>query len=356
MDAYDGSVRVIVTGTDEFSNMFYDLYKDTGSVSRSVPDWLGKQITYPEEMFIWRAAKFNTYHVTDANSFIQAEKFYEIPKDGSTDVLPYFYTATPAGFSQPEFLGVQPLQLHNSPSKNLAGYLVVQNQPEALGQLTFYSFDNSNETIIGPVAAREVLGKDKQFQAEKPLFQGNLRLGKEVLYRIGGIDLYFIPVFSSGSSAANSPQLVAVAAVGASSYPDKQLVGIGDNASQAFANFLVSGSKLHLTQPPPANNTSADNSTQGRIAKLETIFANENVTVAKPTTVYAPAEFLEKQISYESESEYGSAANSVVDFVHQFVHGGRVYEWQKDAATVNFGVISQAQGVPEIHYISVKVG
>src|SRR5581483_11825696 len=104
--------------------------------------------------FIWRAAKFNTYHVTDANAFIQAEKFYEIPKDGSTDLLPDYYTATPAGFSQQEFLGFQPLQLHNSPSKNLAGYLVVQNQPEALGQLTFYSFDNSNETIIGPVAAR----------------------------------------------------------------------------------------------------------------------------------------------------------------------------------------------------------
>src|SRR5919197_2345914 len=50
IDAYDGTVQVIVTGDDFFSDMFLEQYKDIGA-TREVPGWLADQIRYPEEMF-----------------------------------------------------------------------------------------------------------------------------------------------------------------------------------------------------------------------------------------------------------------------------------------------------------------
>ena len=80
VDAYDGTVQIIVTGNDYFSEMFLEQHDDVGA-TRDVPAWLGDQIRYPEEMFIWRVSKFNTYHVIDPKGYIEAKDFYAVSDD-----------------------------------------------------------------------------------------------------------------------------------------------------------------------------------------------------------------------------------------------------------------------------------
>ena len=68
VDTYNGSVQVIVTGDDYFSEIFLNQYRDIGA-TREIPEWLSDQIKYPEEMFVWTISKFNIYHVTDPKTF-----------------------------------------------------------------------------------------------------------------------------------------------------------------------------------------------------------------------------------------------------------------------------------------------
>jgi hypothetical protein len=126
IDTYNGDVQVIVTGDDPFSEMFYSQYSDLGA-TKEVPDWLSDQIRYPEEMFIWKIAKFNKYHVTDPKTFIEARQFYDIPQDSARDISPYYIITKPQGFSEPAFVGFQSLELAGSQTRNLVGYMIVEN-------------------------------------------------------------------------------------------------------------------------------------------------------------------------------------------------------------------------------------
>ena len=87
------------------------------------PIWLENQIRYPQELFNWKTEMYNIYHVTDIEKFIQANEFYEIPLGLST----YYIEAKPPGFSQHEFLGLLSLELRGSQGRNLAGYMIVEN-------------------------------------------------------------------------------------------------------------------------------------------------------------------------------------------------------------------------------------
>ena len=138
IDTYSGDLQVIVTGDDPFSEMFYSQYSDLGA-TKEVPEWLSEQIRYPEEMLIWKIAKFNKYHVTDPKTFIEARQFYDIPQDSARDISPYYIITKPQGFSEPAFVGFQSLELAGSQTRNLVGYMIVENDRENQSRRAFPS-------------------------------------------------------------------------------------------------------------------------------------------------------------------------------------------------------------------------
>ena len=79
---------------------------------------------------------YNIYHVTDVDIFIQANEFYEIPRGLDT----YYIEAKPPGFEEPEFVGLLSLELRGSQGRNLAGYMVVQNDTPNLGHMQSVSY------------------------------------------------------------------------------------------------------------------------------------------------------------------------------------------------------------------------
>ncbi|MFB5631418.1 MAG: UPF0182 family protein, partial [Nitrosopumilaceae archaeon] len=120
IDTYDGNIQLISTGDDFFTEMFESQY---GNQFIETPKWLEEQIRYPVELFNWKTSMYNIYHVTDVETFIQAKEFYEVPRGLST----YYIEAKPPGFEKTEFIGLLSLELQGSQGRNLAGYMIVEN-------------------------------------------------------------------------------------------------------------------------------------------------------------------------------------------------------------------------------------
>lgn len=394
IDVYNGSVKIIKNpaggNNDPFSQIFFEQYAGNNggdvTVLPQTPEWLRNQLVYPMEMFLWKINRFNQYHVTDPKTFIEAQQFYKVPDQPSTNYI----TAKPPGFDIPQFLGLQPLQLNNSPTNNLVGYMVVQNNPENFGKMNFYSVPLDSPTkLLGPGAARDALEKDPAYAKEKTLLN-NPRVGDNLLYRIGNQEVYFIPVYSSGTSGGGVVQLGTIGVVGASA-TGNTYVGIGDTAQQAFENYLLRAAGLapaNQTSAVPAsvingtstltpyNSTSIPTTKQQqqateRILGLEKIFVSAGLTVLKPTAVSAPLSFKEADVNYQADSQIDQVKAAITKFLKEFsspsTEGSsaspaltansttpRIFEWHSsDNKVVNYGILKVINGIIENHYISI---
>ncbi|MEW6605269.1 MAG: UPF0182 family protein [Thermoproteota archaeon] len=353
IDAYDGTMQIIVTGDDFFSEMFLDQYEDIGA-TRDVPLWLADQIKYPEEMFMWQVSKFNTYHVTDPRAFIEANDVYEVPRGQTNEVsLPTYAYAEPPGFEQPEFVGMQLLQQEDSESNNIAGYIIVQNDLEDLGKMTFYSVPaDSQAKLVNTVGAQDALKKDPSYSQirEEKFGSANPPLGESNFHRVGNYEVYFIPIFTG----TGGKQVGTVGAVGAASDTGTHLVGFGDTPALAFENYLQKLSGNIPAGQPSGNQTAPDR--QHRIQNLEKVFTDAGLELVKPTVVAAPVGFMEAGTTYRVDSERAVAEEAIRAFIANNVQEGeRIFEWQ-EATAVNFGVLRTVDGIVESHYISIEVG
>ena len=344
IDTYNGNVTLIKTGNDFFTNMFYSQYKDKFI---DTPQWLNKQLRYPEELFDWKVDMFNIYHVTDTSTFIQANNFYEVP-DG---VATYYVEAKPPGFDKPTYLGILSLELQGSAGRNLAGYMTVQNDVPNLGKMQFYQVPlNSTTKLLGPTSVSEALDKDSDFRQLRTLLQ-NPTLGDNILYRVGDHDVYFIPVYTAGSGGVVS-QIATIAAVGAA-FDGEYFVGLGNTPQEAFTAYLAKLSGI--TSSNVTATLTLDESS--RISAIKSILDADKITVVTPTTIQLPLTFEEGQTSFEQSSDLSNAKTLISGFVKNFVSSGgnRVIFWQENN-TVNLGTIIVVNNVPELHYISIGVG
>ena len=335
IDAYNGSVKVIksnMSDNDAFSQIFFEQYAGDGIVLTQTPEWLNKQLVYPEEMFLWKINRFNQYHVTDPKTFIEAQQFYKVPDQSSVN----YYITKPPGFDKPKFVGLQSLELSNSPSNNLVGYMIVQNNQENFGKMIFYSVPVDSVTkLLDAGAARDALEKDPAYAKEKILLR-NPRVGDDLLYRIGDQEVYFIPVYTSSTVDGVATQLGTIAVVGAS-ITGNYYIGLGNTPQQAFENYLLRATGLipanqtsgapvaaanattmgttNATSPPESSKLTATTKQQEqanetllldktrRIPGLEKIFVDAGLSVLKPTAVFVPLSFKEADVNYIADSQ-----------------------------------------------------
>ena len=346
VDTYDGDIKLIKHGDDFFSNMMMSQYQDD---IIEPPAWLEEQIRYPEELFNWKTEMYNIYHVTDVETFIQANEFYEIPRGLDT----YFIEAKPPGFEEPEFVGLLSLELRGSQGRNLAGYMIVQNDLENLGQMRFYEVPLDSETkLLGPSSVREALDKDPDFAQLKTLLR-NPRIGDNILYQVGDHDIYFIPVYTAGAGGAVA-QLGTIAAVGAA-FTGEYYVGLGETQELAFEAYLQ---KLSGVVPAIVGiDGVAQLDRDERIEKVLTIFTERNFVLITPTSMQIPLSFEEGQIVYYTDTDFEATENLISQFINdvEISSNQRILMWEV-GSTVNLGTIMIVDSVPEMHYISIQVG
>lgn len=346
IDTYHGDIALLKTGEDFFTEMFVSQYHEK---FEPMPDWLEHQIRYPVELFNWKTQMYNSYHVTDVETFIQANQFYEIPRGLET----YYIQAKPPGFEETEFLGLLSLELRGSQGRNLAGYMIVENDLPNLGRMQFYEVPlNSTTKLIGPTAVREALDRDPEFAQLNTLLR-NPRVGDNILYRVGEQDVYFIPVYTAGAGGVVA-QLGTVAAVGAS-FTGEYYVGLGEDQEAAFEAYLQ---KLSGVTPTATNGGDVIEMTRNdRIDALVIALTAKEIEVAEPTTIQFPLTFKEGEIFFYTTSDQEDAIAFLESFVDNFVvpRSDRVFMWEEDTV-VNMGTILVRDGIAEMHYVSIEVG
>jgi hypothetical protein len=163
-------------------------------------------------------------------------------------------------------------------------------------------------------------------------------------------------VYTSNTGGGVVSQTGTIAAVGGASVTGTYYVGLGDDPVEAFRNYLLKLSGAAPgTQPPTGNQTTLDK--QIRIQKIEKVFTDSGLTVAKPTTISVPLQFREAAATYAAESDFAAAETAIQKFISDFGagQGVRVFEWQEESA-VNFGFLVQVNGIVENHYIAIEVG
>lgn len=347
VDAYNGDIQLMKTGDDFFSEMFASQYSDKFV---PIPAWLEEQVRYPVELFNWKAEMYNIYHVNDVETFIQANEFYEIPQG----LEAYYVEAKPPGFNQPEFIGLLSLELRGSQGRNLAGYMVVENDLKNLGNLQFYEVPlNSTTKLIGPTAVREALDKDPTFAELKTLLR-NPRIGDNILYRVGQHDVYFIPVYTAGSGGVVA-QLGTIAAVGAA-FTGEYYVGLGDTQEKAFEAYLkkVSGVAGSSTS---VNVDYIELGKTDRINIIKSSFTDNKIEISEPTSIQIPLSFKEGEIFFFTENDRLDTQDFLKKFIDNFVkpRTDRVFMWQENN-NLNIGTIIVKDNIPEMHYISIEIG
>jgi len=343
VDTYDGSIQLIRHGDDFFSDMFMSQYKDNVI---EMPEWLEEQIRYPQELFNWRTEMYNIYHVTDVDIFIQANEFYEIPRGLDT----YYIEAKPPGFEEPEFVGLLSLELRGSQGRNLAGYMVVQNDLPNLGHMQFYEVPIESETkLLGPTSFREALDRDPDFAQLKTLLR-NPRIGDNILYRVGEHDTYFIPVYTAGAGGVVA-QLGTIAAVGAA-FTGEYYVGLGDTQESAFEAYLQKLSGVSTSSITTVGGIVLDK--PGRIDTIMSIFEENNIRITTPTSIQIPLSFTIGDIAFYSQSDLESTKELLTQLINES-GGKRILMWE-EGNTLNFGYLKVVDNVTELHYVSIEVG
>jgi hypothetical protein len=346
VDTQDGGIQLLKTGDDFFTKMFSEQYSEKFI---PIPDWLEEQIRYPSELFNWKTEMYNIYHVTDVETFIQANEFYEIP----TGLDTYYIEAKPPGFETTEFIGLLSLELRGSQGRNLAGYMIVENDLTNLGDLQFYEVPlNSTTKLIGPTAVSEALDRDPEFAQLKTLLR-NPRIGDNILYRVGEYDVYFIPVYTAGAGGVVA-QLGTIAAVGAA-FTGEYYVGLGNTQEEAFEAYLqkVSGVDSASSSDP----TFVELNRQDRIDIIKSTFENEGIEISEPTTIQVPLSFSEGDMFFFTENERDDTQELLSEFINDFGlrKSERVFMWEEENS-LNIGTIVVKDNIPELHYISVEVG
>ena len=348
IDTYDGSIQLFTTGDDFFSEMFASQYSNQ---MIETPQWLEEQIRYPVELFNWKTEMYNIYHVTNVETFIQANEFYEIPRGLDT----YYIEAKPIGFETTEFIGLLSLELRGSQGRNLAGYMVVENDLSNLGDMQFYEIPlNSTTKLIGPTAVREALDRDPDFAQLKTLLR-NPRIGDNILYRVGEQDTYFIPVYTAGAGGVVA-QLGTIAAVGAA-FTGEYYVGLGDTQEKAFEAYLQKLSGVVSTAPSINGDISFDLDRTARIDKITSLLEEQELEILTPSAIQVPLSFEEGKIAFFSQAELEDTEKLITEFLDDFVkpRTERIFMWEEDNI-LNLGTIVIVEGIPEMHYISIEVG
>jgi len=342
----DGNIQLMKTGDDFFTDVFYEQYSERFI---PIPDWLEEQTRYPAELFNWKTEMYNIYHITNVETFIQANEFYEIPVGLDT----YYIEAKPPGFETTEFVGLLSLELRGSQGRNLAGYMIVENDLSNLGKLQFYEVSlNSTNKLIGPTAVREALDRDPDFAQLKTLLR-NPRIGDNILYRVGDHDVYFIPVYTAGAGGVVA-QLGTIAAVGAA-FTGEYYVGLGSTQEEAFEAYLqkVSG----VIDIKSTLSETIELVRQDRIDIIKSIIENEGLEILEPTSIQVPLSFKEGEIFFFTEKDREDTEAFLLEFIDDLVkpRSERLFMWEEENR-FNVGTIVVKDSIPELHYISIEVG
>ena len=213
VDAYTGETRMYVFDTsDPIIAGYQHLFPSLFLPASAMPASLRSHTRYPETMFATQARIFQTFHMTDPDSFYNKADVWDFARETRTAagkaqyIAPSYQIATLPEESEPEFL----LTTMFTPrgKDNLLGIMAGRCDKESLGELVFVDLPKQ-ELFYGPMQVEARLNQDQQISKDLTLWnqQGSQVVnGQMQVLPIDGTFLYIQPLYLQASQA-KMPQL-----------------------------------------------------------------------------------------------------------------------------------------------------
>ncbi|MDF1539717.1 MAG: UPF0182 family protein [Candidatus Thorarchaeota archaeon] len=156
---------------------------------QNAPDWLQSQMKWPEDLYERQLEVAYIYHVEDGLSWKGGNDFHQAPDDSDTR-----YIISRIG-GEERFVAMHNSEFYDSQGRNLAGLYVMGCGDKNFGELVFYQAGEGGfSTLLGPNAAVQAFETDDTVRTQLQLW-GEHRYGNRLMYHLGGMLLFVIPVF-----------------------------------------------------------------------------------------------------------------------------------------------------------------
>ncbi|TFG11401.1 hypothetical protein EU537_12500 [Candidatus Thorarchaeota archaeon] len=156
---------------------------------QQAPDWLQRQMKWPEDLYERQLDVAYIYHVTDGFLWKGGNDFHESPEGSDTRYI----VMRIGGLDR--FVAIHNSEFLDSAGRNLAGLYTIGCGNKDFGKLQFYSASSQGfSTLLGPNAAVQAFETNEDVRTQLQLW-GDYRYGNRLIYHLGG-DLFFVvPVF-----------------------------------------------------------------------------------------------------------------------------------------------------------------
>jgi uncharacterized membrane protein (UPF0182 family) len=246
IDAYDGTVTLYAMTDDDpvlntYRSVFPDLFRDASQM----PAGMKRHIRYPIDLMTVQAELYNTYHITDPDTFYQREDVWEFAteryREGDQAVEPYFAMVDLPGEdtqSDVEYVTILPFTPSN---KNVVhAWMAARSDQPNYGQLLVYTFPKGEE-VLGP---RQIEARiDQNTEMSRALSLWSQR-GSAVIRG----NLLAIPLFDDNKLVLLYTEPIFLQAEN-SGLPEIKRIALADQQNVVWSNSFDTAIE-HISEPP----------------------------------------------------------------------------------------------------------
>ncbi|HLY67451.1 MAG TPA: UPF0182 family protein, partial [Chloroflexota bacterium] len=213
VDAYDGSTTYYVADpTDPLIQTYERIFPALFKPLSDMPAGLRAHIRYPEDMFLAQMEMYQTYHMTDPQTFYNREDLWALPQErfsqttgqqtaAQQQIEPYYVLMRLPGETKDEFLLLLPFT--PATKSNMISWLVARSDGADYGKLLAYKLPK-DKTIYGPLQIESLIDQDPTISGQLTLWnqQGSHVLrGNLLVIPVGQSFLYVEPLYLQAQSS-----------------------------------------------------------------------------------------------------------------------------------------------------------
>lgn len=248
LDAYDGNVEFYVKDASDplirtYAKMFPGVFKPLSALSSD----LRSHLRYPHWLFRIQANIYNTYHMTEPQTFYNKEDLWSIPgslRAENVQMEPYYTIMKLPGERKEEFILMTPF----NPSKkgNLAAWMCAKCDPDDYGKLVVYRFPKQ-KLVYGPRQIESRINQEPEISRQLSLWDqrgSSVIPGTLLVIPIEESLIYVQPIYLKAETG-QIPELKRVIVA------YENAIAMEERLEQSLARLF--GTKIPEIGPPPVS-------------------------------------------------------------------------------------------------------
>lgn len=211
VDAYHGDVDFYVSDQeDPVLKVYQDVFPGVFQSMKDMPGNLKQHIRYPDYLFKIQMSIYNTYHMTNPQTFYNNEDLWERPNSkygGQTIKMESYYILSKLpGQDKLKYFLISPLTPHNR--DNMIAWMATESDFPDYGQVHVYELPKSR-LFLGPAQIEAKIDQNTEISRQLSLWDqrgSSVIRGNLMIIPIENSFLYVEPVFLI-AQGVNIPQL-----------------------------------------------------------------------------------------------------------------------------------------------------